>query len=193
MKEELRPTVWRTARALANKNRLRFLRAIFVSKGTKGVTRLAEDIGVSVSTASIYLRALNARGLVDVKRVSSYVYYGGGKDRSLPEAQLLQDAFRRLFDRKDLPRDWPARIIPVLKAYANARRISIIKIIAGNGPLTFASLLNLADMPETSLLRHLSLLLGGGVVEQDERRQYVIKKPKNSLGQAFLKIITDGM
>ena len=121
MKEKLRPTVWRTARALDNENRLRFLRAVFISKEAKGVTRLAEDIGVSVSTASQYLRALNARGLVDVKRESSYVYYGSGKNRSLPEAQLLQDAFRRLFERKDLPSDWPARISPVLKAYASTQ------------------------------------------------------------------------
>ena len=190
MKEKLRPTVWRTARALDNENRLRFLRAIFVSKEAKGVTRLAEDIGVSVSTASQYLRALNARGLVDVKRESSYVYYGSGKNRSLPEAQLLQDAFRRLFERKNLPSDWPARISPVLKAYANERRISIIRTIADNGSLTFASLSRLADMPETSLLRHLSLLLDGGVVAQDERRQYVIRPPQNSLQQALLKIAT---
>ena len=189
MKEKLRPTIWRTARALDNENRLRFLRAIFVSKEAKGVTRLAEDIGVSVPTASQYLRALNARGLVDVKRASSHVYYGSGKNRSLPEAQLLQDAFRRLFERKDLPSDWPARISPVLKAYANERRIAIIRTIAENGSLTFASLSHLADMSETSLLRHLSLLLDGGVIAQDERRQYVIRPPKNSLQQALLKIV----
>ena len=189
MKEKLRPTIWRTARALDNENRLRFLRAIFVSKEAKGVTRLAEDIGVSVPTASQYLRALNARGLVDVKRESSHVYYGSGKNRSLPEAQLLQDAFRRLFERKDLPSDWPARISPVLKAYANERRIAIIRTIAENGSLTFASLSHLADMSETSLLRHLSLLLDGGVIAQDERRQYVIRPPKNSLQQALLKIV----
>ena len=47
-------------------------------------------------------------------------------------------------------------------------------------------------MPETSLLRHLSLLIDGGVVAQDERRQYVIKPPKNSLQQALLKIATSG-
>ena len=189
MKEKLRPTIWRTARALDNENRLRFLRAIFVSKEAKGVTRLAEDIGVSVPTASQYLRALNARGLVDVKRESSHVYYGSGQNRSLPEAQLLQDAFRRLFERKDLPSDWPARISPVLKAYANERRIAIIRTIAENGSLTFASLSHLADMSETSLLRHLSLLLDGGVIAQDERRQYVIRPPKNSLQQALLKIV----
>ena len=118
------------------------------------------------------------------------MYYGSGKNRSLPEAQLLQDAFRRFFERKDLPSDWPARISPVLKAYANERRVAIIRTIADNGSLTFASLSRLADMPETSLLRHLSLLLAGGVVVQDERRQYVIRPPQNSLQQALLKIAT---
>ena len=103
MSDRLIPTVWRTARVLANENRLRFLMAVFKARGTKSVSLLADEIGVAVSTASIYLRALNARGLVDVRRHSSFVFYGGGKDRSLPEAQQLQLAFAKLFVRKDMP------------------------------------------------------------------------------------------
>ena len=190
MSENLRPTVWRTARTLCNENRLRFLRAVFEANGSKGVSQLAAEIGVSISTASIYLRALNARGLVDVRRVSSRVFYGGGQDRSLPEAQQLQAAFARLFSRKDIPDDWTTRIIPILRAYSNARRIDIVRCVADNSPLLFTSLAKLAGIPETSLLRHLSTLAAGGVVVTDERRNYILGSPRNSLARAMLKIAT---
>lgn len=190
MNDQLRPTVWRTARALANESRLRFLRAVFESKGTKGVSKLAEELGVSISTASIYLRALNARGLVDVRRESSHVFYGNGKNRSLPEAQRLQAAFGKLFASKHLSDEWPSSVIPVLRAYANARRIEIVKAIAAQGPLSFSGLSAISGIPETSLLRHLSILLAAGVVAHDKHRQYVLVKPKDPLGSALQEITT---
>ena len=190
MNDKLRPTLWRTARALANENRLRFLKAVFESKGSKGVSALAEELGIAVSTASIYLRALNARGLVDVKRRASYVYYGCGKDRSLPEAQRLQAAFAKLFAQKDLSDDWPSRMVPVLKAYGNLRRISLVRLVASEGPLAFGALSLIAYMPETSLLRHLSVLLGAGVLALDAQRRYVVARPRDPVGQALLTITT---
>ena len=175
---------------LANESRLRFLRAVYKARGTKGVSLLAEEIGVAVPTASIYLRALNARGLIDVKRQSSCVFYGGGKDRSLPEAQKLQVAFARLFAKRDLPDDWPARVVSIIRPFANPRRVEIVKVVAAEGPLSFGSLSRLAGISETSLLRHLSLLLGAGVLATDSKRRYVVARPRNSLAKALLSIAT---
>ena len=115
-----------------------------------------------------------------------------GGDRSLPEAQSLQSAFARMFARKDLPDDWPSRVIPILQAYANERRIEIVKTLAANGPLTFTALLRLAGIPETSLLRHLSLLVEGGVIALDGKRQYCVTKPKDALRSTLLTMATGG-
>ena len=114
---ELRPTVWRTARALANANRLRLLREVWKSRGRLSVTELAERLGMAVSTTSQYLRALNARGLISVGRSGSYVYYADGKDRSLPEAQAIQDAFSSLFSQRRLSDGWGKPLLAVLRAY----------------------------------------------------------------------------
>ena len=98
----------------------------------------------------------------------------------------------RMFARKDLPDDWPSRVIPILQAYANERRIEIVKTLAANGPLTFTALLRLAGIPETSLLRHLSLLVEGGVVALDDKRQYCVAKPKDALRSTLLTMATGG-
>ena len=75
MKETLKPTLWRTARALANADRLRLFREVYKSQGAADVTELAEAVELPIPIASTYLRALNARGLVSVVRTGSYVLY----------------------------------------------------------------------------------------------------------------------
>ena len=188
--EDLRPTLWRTARALANKNRLLFFRAVWLSKGEKGVSELARDVGLSISTASVYLRALNARGLISVRRVTSHVYYGNGTDRSLPEAQLLQTAFAKVFSRKKLPDNWPEGLIPTLRAYSHLRRITILQCLAEK-QRGFTDLSFVTGIPEMSLARHLRVLSRAQIVSC-EKNLYSIVKPRNVLQSAFLEIALSG-
>ena len=190
-KEELRPTLWRTARALANKNRLFFFRAVWLSKGKKSVSELAKSLALSVSTASVYLRALNARGLISVRRVTSYVYYGNGTDRSLPEAQLLQAAFAKIFSRKNLHDDWPADLIPTLHAYSHLRRITILQCLA-EAHRGFTDLSSVSGIPEMSLARHLRVLSRAHIISC-EKNLYSIVKPRNVLQAAFLEIALLGV
>ena len=113
---------------MANRDRLNLLRLVAISKGEKGVAELAAEAGLPVPTASLYLRALNARGLISVVRSGPYVYYGTGSDRSLPVAISIQKAFRKLFALKELPADWTDRLLPLLRAYSNPRRETIVRI-----------------------------------------------------------------
>ena len=186
MGTELKPTLWRTARALANRDRLNLLRLVAISKGKKGVAELAAEAGLPVPTASIYLRALNARGLISVVRSGPYVYYGTGSDRSLPVAISIQKAFRKLFALKELPADWTDRLLPLLHAYSNPRREAIVRIIAMRQPLRYVELHMRSGICETSFLRHLGVLTAAGIVTLDPNGSYSLAKPRNSLAAAFL-------
>ena len=186
MGTELKPTLWRTARALANRDRLNLLRLVAISKGEKGVAELAAEAGLPVPTASLYLRALNARGLISVVRSGPYVYYGTGSDRSLPVAISIQKAFRKLFALKELPADWTDRLLPLLRAYSNPRREAIVRIIAMRQPLRYVELHMRSGICETSFLRHLGVLTAAGIVTLDPNGSYSLAKPRNSLAAAFL-------
>ena len=48
MNENLKPTLWRTARALSNTGRLKLMRLVANAKGVKGVVELADEVGLSV-------------------------------------------------------------------------------------------------------------------------------------------------
>ena len=186
MGTELKPTLWRTARALANRDRLNLLRLVAVSKGEKGVAELAAEAGLPVPTASLYLRALNARGLISVVRAGPYVYYGTGSDRSLPVAISIQKAFRKLFALKELPANWADRLLPLLRAYSNPRREAIVRIIAMRQPLRYVELHMRSGICETSFLRHLGVLTAAGIVTLAPNGSYSLAKPRNSLAAAFL-------
>src|SRR5574344_206869 len=186
MRVNLKPTLWRTARTLANADRLNLMRLVAKSDGEKGVVVLAGEANLPVPTASLYLRALNARGLISVKRSGRFVYYGIRPDRSLPASVRIQDAFRRLFARTALPEDWTERLIPVLRAYANPCREGIVRVLLQNGPLSYAELYRRSGLFEMTFLRHLHVLVSAEVVRRNEKDEYVLSRPRNSLSAAFL-------
>ena len=186
MAKGLKPTLWRTARALANADRLNLLRLVSLAKGAKGVVELAAEANVSASTASTYLRALNARGLISVIRSGPYVYYGTGSDRSLPVAAEIQKSFARLFAMKNLPKDWTSRLLPLLRAYSHPRRAAIVRLLGSFQPIHYAEFKKRSGLGETSFLRHLGLLSDAGIVIRDQDGSYSLAKPGNSLEAAFL-------
>ena len=186
MGTELKPTLWRTARALANPDRLNLMRLVANAKGAKGVVDLANEANIPIPTASLYLRALNARGLISAVRSGPFVYYGTGSDRSLPVAITIQRSFRNLFTLKKLPRDWTARLLPLLKAYSNPRRERIVQIICARQPIRYVELHQRTGICETSFLRHLGVLLAAGIIIRNPDGSYSLAKPANSLAAAFL-------
>ena len=186
MKNELKPTLWRTARALANADRLNLMRLVANAKGAKGVSELALEANLPIPIASIYLRALNARGLISVIRSGSFVYYGTGSDRSLPVAVAIQGAFRRLFAKKKLPSDWQDILLPSLNAYSNQRRELMVRILSEHSGISFLEFHKRSGLCETSFLRHLRILVNAGIVSLDSNGLYSLAKPRNSLEAIFL-------
>ena len=187
MDTQLKPTLWRTARALANKDRLNLMRLVSTANGTKGVVELAEEAELPVPTASLYLRALNARGLISVVRSGPYVFYGTGPDRSLPVAVRIQNTFRSLFAASHLPDGWAQGLLPTLRAYSNARREAIVRLLHASQPIRYREFKRLSGLCETTFLRHLDILVAAGVVMRDQDGFYSLAKPSTPLSAEFLK------
>lgn len=187
MGEKLKPTLWRTARALANTDRLNLMRLVSISKGAKNVSELASESGLPIPTVSVYLRALNSRGLISVVRSGPYVYYGTASDRSLPVAVELQKSFRRLFGLKNLPSDWTDRLLPVLNVYSNPRREGMIRILSESPGISYSEFQKRSGICDTSFLRHLGILVGAGVVRRGKDGSYSLAKARNSLEAVFLR------
>jgi hypothetical protein len=104
----------------------------------------------------------------------------------LPIAVAIQGAFRRLFTKKELPDDWQDILLPILNAYSNQRRESMVRILSEYSGISFLEFHKRSGLCETSFLRHLRILVNAGIVSLDSNGLYSLAKPRNSLEAIFL-------
>ena len=164
---QLRPTFWRTCRAVMNETRLRLLKAVVESQGKACVVKLAKTVGIDESLASICLRQLNARGLLGVRRERIKVLYNTEHDRSLPDSVAFQEALVAYL-RQDLPKGWEMDLIRRLKAFTHFNRLAIIIRLA-EGPATISDLYESVGVVVKSLYHHLQYLTGAKLVTVERR------------------------
>lgn len=186
-KAELKPTLWRTARALANADRLELLRLVYEAKSKQNVTDLAKRVNLAIPTTSTYLRALNARGLISVVRSGSFVFYGTNSDRSLPVAAAIQSAFFHFFRTTKLSRGWSQKYVSLFKGYAHPRRENIIRCLKKTHLLTFGEIHQKSGIHPIALLRHLAFLLKAGIITRDEEHHYTLVQPSDIIASTILK------
>ncbi len=179
----LNPSLWRTCRALANRNRLRLLQYLIVHPD-ENVSRVAEHVGLRVSLASQYLRALNARGILAVSRRGVWVHYRVAPDPTIPEAALLVNALRR-----ELNGAGPSieHAFSALTAFTHPRRIRLVRLLGETGHLGRDELRRRSDMSGDALSRHLAKLTRRGIVSEEDG-VWRLGSPGGPLAKALVAI-----
>ena len=84
--EILSPSLWRTCRVLANKNRISLLEILLNSKALS-VTEITAFTDRELTEVSRDLRALNARGILSATKKSTQVFYKIEPNPALPAAK----------------------------------------------------------------------------------------------------------
>ncbi len=178
----LSPTLWRTCRALANRKRLRILKRI-MSEPDISVSDIARNERISMSVASEYLRALNARGLIQAKRRGRRVFYKADHDPSLPETRILLKSLQSAFRKRPTPFD---AVFRSFTAFTHPRRIALIRAVA-SGADRIGSLTRLTRIPRRAAFRHLAKLSARDCVRQTGGR-YQCKNPSDPLTRAMMAL-----
>lgn len=165
---ELRPSLWRTYRTLENADRLRLFKAVVEHEGTFCVRDYARMLGLQDDEASVYLRQLNARGLLGVVRSDVKVFYNLEQDRSLPESVELQKAMRA-YVTGPLEDRWEEALLRIFKGFTHFNRLAMIVRLA-EGEATLAELRHSAGVVVKSPYHHLRYLFNAGLIRS--RREY---------------------
>ena len=188
---KLAPTLWRTCRAMMNPLRLRLLRMVFDHDDAYTVTDFAKALGVEQSTATIYLRQLNARGLIGVRRQRIKVFYNTQPDRSLPEALAIRETMRTLCSGQ-MSEGWVSEILTVLRAFSHFNRLAMLERLF-DGPATLDDLSDAMGVCVKSLYHHLRFLHSAGLlsVQMACRQPTVIalRKDVHPLAAALLGVV----
>lgn len=162
--KKLSPTLWRTCRVLMNDVRLRLLWAVVKNNDRLNVTGIAKLLGIIQPLATIGLRALQARGLIGVRRERYSVYYNLTEDRSLPEATRLRQAFVDYFDSDKLEFDWTNHVMILLKAFAHFNRLAMIRRLS-EGEASKTDLEAASGVVVKTIEHHLRILTRAGLIE----------------------------
>lgn len=181
----LRPTLWRTCRVLANRQRLRLLLLLLRGRGMR-VSALAEEAGMPVPVCSHYLRMLNARGLLTARRQGRYVSYRALPDTSQPEAVALLEAVRLSARATASP---AAAIYRLATAFTHPTRVAIVRL-AAQGPVDERRAAAAAHCSRRAVHRHLDKLVSRRLLHR-RRRGYGLARPRDALARALIRLAAE--
>ena len=183
----LNPSFWRTCRALANRNRLLLMRELMIN-GPRTVTQISNELEWTESTASQYLRLLNARGLLQVVRSGPFAIYRPDANSHIHFATRLLDAVNQAFTTDAHDTNYVFRH---LTAFTHERRIRMIQQLK----ITPQSALELAKSSSVSmraLYRHLAKLESRGYVAYNKDiRKYTLLPPEGPLPLMLIELATE--
>ena len=176
------PTLWRTCRALANRQRLLIL-CYLVDHPYRSVSEVARMLHLSLPVTSQYLRSLNARGMLRVERVGPRVLYRVLPDPSIPQADaLLTSLVRSSKSSKTFVDD----TLHALTGFTHPRRIKLVQALA-RGTNSISMLVSETRISKRAVLRHIDKLCRRGYVER-RAHQYRIGRALSPVSAVLLKL-----
>lgn len=177
------PTLWRTCRVLANPMRLRIF-ALLAKESPQTVSSVALRLQLSIPQSSQYLRALEARGLLSVRRISRRVEYRSKRKRETngPLSQALNQVFHRRPNASD-------DVFQLCTAFTHPRRIEIFRTLK-TSPRTIEQLRTATSISTQALYRHLRKLVARGYVICHEGI-FSATLPANTVGRVLGQLAVD--
>ena len=178
----LQPTLWRTCRVLANRTRLQMLRLLLQEPGLT-VSGVAQRLHLPLPVASQYLRAMEARGLLTVRRSGRRVQYQPpSADASGPGAVLLA-ALRQVFHRESRPEE---TLFKLATAFTHPRRIEVFRALQQQ-PRNVQQLQTATRLSHWALRRHLRKLEQRGFVAQ-QQSHYAVAPVAGTFERALARL-----
>ena len=183
--DTLHPTLWRTCRVLANTQRLQCLKTVLCKPGAT-VGQIAETCHYPVNQTSVYLRALQARGLLQSVRDSRWVHYHPQPDPLVPSAEPVLSAMTRALLKEKMPiKD----VIFCLTAFTHPRRLVILSVLLQNKSIPFATLSRKSNVSLCALTRHLAKLCRRNMAVKDEEEYCAPLPPPSPLAASLLRLL----
>ncbi|MBI5383616.1 MAG: hypothetical protein HZA90_02905 [Verrucomicrobia bacterium] len=176
------PTLWRTCRVLANPLRLQMF-GLLLRRPGQTVSAVADHLHQPLALTSLYLRALEARSLLTVRRTGRWVSYRPSPaTEPSPSAGLLV-ALRAAFQHEAEPVE---TIFRLATAFTHPRRIELFRLLK-TGPRKLGQLRAAAHISAWASLRHLKKLEARGFITRQEGL-YAVAERTDGLGQELARL-----
>jgi DNA-binding MarR family transcriptional regulator len=170
---------------LANRQRLRIL-GLLAHEPELGVSTIAQRLELPTPIASLYLRALEARGLLKVRRRGGRVSYRLPTPAEASASGRLVAALRAGF-RRDL--GFGAHVFRCATAFTHPRRVELYRALR-SGMDSQEALCRQTRASRTAVVRHLAKLEARGFVRSG-RGRWLATHPPDALSRVLARLATD--
>ena len=175
----LQPSLWRTCRVLANRQRLRIFQRLLEQPG-QTVSEIARRLKLRLPVASDYLRLLESRSLLTARRTGKTVTYRiRSASSKTPVAPLLR-ALKRIFEQDSKAIE---SLFHLCTAFTHPRRIEIYQALSA-GVQTAGQLRVKRRISAQALARHLQKLEARGFIGL-RSGIYKVRRPRGEFGRAL--------
>jgi len=145
---------------LANRTRLKICALLF-KQPRQSVSAIAEQTNLPLPVASQYLRALEARSLLEVRRVGRRVVYGVASNAGNTSAAGIVAALRQILRSEGDPIEMAFK---TATAFTHPRRVEIYRALKKQGQ-DLAHLQAQVHVSAPAMYRHLRKLVSRGFAE----------------------------
>lgn len=188
MNESLTPTLWRSCRVLANRNRLRLIKAM-IGREALTVQELMNVCKMEQSACSQNLRLINSRGLTFVSRQGRWVRYGLGADPKVQQAKTLLNAVVEALRGCKTDENIDS-IIYGLTGFTHPRRITLLRVINEMKGVGMTELQIRCGISLPALYRQLDKLERRGIVQVGPDGISLVT-PKNKLLRSLITLVLE--
>ena len=163
----LTPSLWKTCRVLANAKRVRLFRLLDdEGKRPANVWHVRASFRkMSLGTCSLYLKHLQARGLLRFRREGVQVFYSVSPDSKVPQAAGVVATLRACFRA-----GWTdAETAALFNALRNPGHVAIVVLLQSRRTwVPAAEIRHVLGYPAMTFLRYRNPLLQAGLIEMRE-------------------------
>ena len=185
----LTPSLWRSCRVLANRNRLRLIKAM-IGREALTVQELMDVCNMKQSACSQNLRLINSRGLTFVSRQGRWVRYGLGADQNVQQAKPLLNAVVEALRGGKADEDIDS-LIYRLTAFTHPRRIALLRVINEMKVAGMTDLQIRCGISLPALYRQVDKLESRGIVQVDLDGVSLLR-PKDKLLHSLIALVLEG-
>jgi DNA-binding MarR family transcriptional regulator len=150
------------------------------------VSAVAQHLRLPLSLTSEYLRALEARGLLQARRLGRWVEYRLPVSPDGQPAARLVSALRKTFQQEAQPVE---TIFKSVTAFTHPRRLDIFRLLQ-TGPRRVGQIRAATGLSRRALLRHLTKLKARGFVSR-RRGLYAVVKRRDRLGAELARLAAE--
>lgn len=189
------PVLWRMVRSVLNPTRLRMLKLVCDSGGTLCAREICRALRLDDPVGCIYLKQMNAQGILDAARHEIKVYYRPWRDCPWSAPTRFRESLISYWGR-GVSDGWEVDLMTRLRAFSHFNRLAMLARLS-RGAAGMRDLKNAVGTCVKTVEHHLSFLTSADLLETKclvgSGYRFHLRRPAHPVSATLMSILEDNV